>query len=295
MNIAVAILGPTAVGKTAVAEALAASLNTKIINADAFQVYKGFDVGTAKPSRRSLYELLDICEPWEPFSVGRFVELAAPLCRALSPCIVSGGTGLYARALFEGYSDMAASDSELRRELKDFYAEHGREALLKAEGVSEDDVPDDARGNPQRLIRFLEKRRLPRPVGKPPALAGKTKFKFGLSLERAKLVEAIERRVHRMVQNGWRREVENLLAAGVRREWPAFRAIGYGEMADYINGKCSLDAAIEQTIIRTRQYSKRQLTWLRKEPGLRWLDANAAPSQLAEQIERITGEEPHNG
>lgn len=301
---AIAIMGPTAVGKSDLAEALAAELDCRIVNADAFQIYKGCDIGTAKPVHRERYELIDICEPTESFSAGRFVELATPLVSNRTS-VICGGTGLYVRALFEGYSEMQSVDADVRQAVRNRLEEIGAHALAAEHGISDTAVIR----NPIRLARAVEKHLVGRqtrpPVegwsygSEPPPEGGwrdkgefgVRKLKFGLDLPRGELSKRIEQRVQNMVHNGFLREVEGLLRRGVPRECPAFRAIGYRDMADVGAGIATLDEAVERTVTRTRQYAKRQMTWLRKEPGLRWMDATASPGENVSRILKLIAEE----
>ncbi len=284
----IAILGPTASGKTAVAEELAQRLDARIINADAFQVYRGFDIGTAKPVERSRYDLIDICEPTDAYTAGRFVSQAKALIsdyeRAGRHALVCGGTGLYVRALFEGYTGMAPADPELRAELMRDLNNLGVEAILKREEVSADELSHDLCRNPQRLLRFLEKRRMPiEPLSEGTAWISE-RCKFAIHIPRDDLVGRIEARIRRMVTDGWIEEVRSLLDSGVPIEAPAFRALGYRAVAEAILGNISFDEAVQKTIIATRQYAKRQFTWLRREPRLLWVDGQGGTMAVANII-----------
>jgi tRNA dimethylallyltransferase len=285
--LAIAIMGPTASGKSAVAEALAARLDARIINGDAFQVYRGFDIGTAKPINRGPYDLIDILDPRETYSAGRFVAKAEPLVRGYlnegRNVIVCGGTGLYVRALWEGYDDMRSADPELRQSLKRDLNNLGMKAILDRERISDAELSHDQRSNPQRLLRFLEKRRMPiEPRSRTAWLSGQPKIAIDIGRER--LVGRIEARIRRMVDDGWRDEVCGLLDQGVPTTAPAFRAIGYKFMADTILGEKTIEEATEQTFIATRQYAKRQMTWLRREPRVMWIDGSVESDAVADIV-----------
>jgi tRNA dimethylallyltransferase len=294
-------MGPTAVGKTVVAECLAERIGARIINADAFQMYKYLDIGTAKPTNRHLYELLDILEPQESCTVGRFVRLAREiLARELQegrPGIVCGGTGLYIRALFEEYSEMKPPpEPGVRKSLEESLRRMGPEELLRREGVDPSEAPPDALKNPVRLIRFLEKRRLPAPgeAWGPPWHS--RRFKVGLYRPPEDLRRRIVERFDEMMYKGWLEEVRALLARGITEETPAFRAIGYRELARVVRGELDLFEAKEMILKQMWQYARRQMTWLRKEPNLRWVDAQASPEETAREISRlIFGEEDGDG
>ncbi len=299
--VAVALMGPTAVGKTLVAECLAETLPARIINADAFQMYKYLDIGTAKPDNRHLYELLDILEPEESCTVGRFVRLARSIlareAEAGRHSIVCGGTGLYIRALFEEYSEMKPPpEPGLRESLEEALRLVGPEELLRREGVDPSEAPPDALRNPVRLVRFLEKRRLSaqgEPLGPP---WHTLRYKIGLRRTPGDLKRRIEERFDEMMSKGWIEEVRSLLARGVTEKSPAFRAIGYRELAGVVRGEMSLSEAREMILKQMWQYARRQMTWLRKERNLRWLDAQRPPEVIAEEIAQlISGEEEADG
>lgn len=274
----IAVVGPTGSGKTAFAERLADRLDGHLINADAFQVYRGMDVGTAKPEAKSRYSLIDICNPSEQFGVGQFIALARDeLSSAFErnrSCIVVGGSGLYVRALFEGYADLKdPPDPALREALTKRMDEEGLLRLvevLKARDFRAYEEVD--RQNPRRVLRALERTYVaPRPVDlTPPPFVH---HKIGLEANTQVLDRRIEERVRKMVQNGWIREVESLRKKGFGLEDPGLKAIGYREIWLASIGQMELEQAIAKTIVLTKQYAKRQRTWLRKEPNLVRLDA----------------------
>lgn len=284
----IAILGPTASGKSAVAEELADRLDARIINADAFQVYGGFDIGTAKPDDRARYDLIDICDATDAYTAGRFVSEANALIsdyeRAGRHTLVCGGTGLYVRALFEGYREMGPVDPKARQALKEDLNNLGIEAVLEREQVSDDELSHDLRRNPQRLLRFLEKRRMPNEPRSEGTSWISERCKFAIDVPRDDLAGRIEARIRRMVKDGWVEEVRSLLDKGVPMEAPAFRALGYKHMAEAIAGSISLDEAVQKTIVATRQYAKRQFTWLRREPRLLWVDGSGGTMAVANFI-----------
>lgn len=261
-------MGPTASGKSRLAEALAAEMGARLLNADAFQVYRGLDIGTAKPSARESYELLDLVDPSESFSVGKWLAGVIPILERLwderQPGVVVGGTGLYVRALFEGYSDIAPPpDPELREALR------SREVDSLVAELRER-APDLANSldlkNPARVRRALEK--LDTAPSPPIQIPLFVKLKLGLLPDLAILAKSIEARVGAMFATGWVEEVQALLASGVQRDDPGMAALGYREVVDVLEGKMKQAEAKQIIVLRTRQYAKRQITWLRKEPGL---------------------------
>ncbi len=283
-----AVLGPTAAGKTALGVRLARQLDGEIINADALQVYRGLDIGTDKPPlelRDSVpHHLVDILDPEEPYSAGEFARLARPLIdeirqRNRTPILV-GGSGLYLRAVLEGLSPIPASDPQVRESLDRRCTREGLATLY--EELLEVD-PDTAGrlspGDRQRILRALEVARSSgrtlsswirrKPLGGEPLAA----VKLGLTLPRNILYDRIAARVKEMLEVGWVDEVTTLLQTGIDPGVPAFQAIGYRQIVRYVQGGWSLKAAEEDTIRATRRYAKRQMTWFRKEEGVRWISA----------------------
>jgi len=270
-------MGPTASGKTEVAERLADDLDAALINADAFQVYRGLDIGTAKPVARERYELLDIKDPEDTFGVGEFVRLAAGLLETYFTegrnVIVVGGTGLNIRALFEEYSGMEDKPSD---ELREALSKESLETLVERLRVEAPQVADriDLK-NPARVQRALERALVPSPsieMRLPPF----QRTKLGIVGPTEVLDAMIVSRFERMIQNGWIDEVLSLRNQGVPNEAPGFRAIGYRPLLKYLGGELEIDAAKATVVTDTRQYAKRQRTWLRSEKNLtvlNWSDA----------------------
>jgi tRNA dimethylallyltransferase len=281
-----ALVGPTATGKSAVALCLAESIGGVIISADSMQVYRGMDIGTAKPSledrKRIPHFLIDVADPTRNFSVADYVELAEPILEenvsAGRPVIVCGGTGYYVRALIDGICESPPGDPRFRRRMEADARRLGPEALharlaeidpIAAEGIHP--------RNLRRTIRALEVFHLSgktitehRAAQSPAQWQEMTCF-VGLRSLWNQLDRRIEERVHSMVAQGLAGEVERLLAQGCTREHTALQAIGYKEMVEHVRGACTLDEAVEAIILATRQYARRQLTWWRPEKRVRWL------------------------
>jgi tRNA dimethylallyltransferase len=281
-------MGPTASGKTALAEAIAERLDAWLVNADAFQVYRGMDIGTAKPVERSRYRLLDIKDPNERFSVGEWVERAIQVLNAAwtesRNVVTVGGSGLYVRALFEEYAMMGPPPTEgLREALAARLESEGLEALreeLRCMDQASWERTD--LNNPQRVLRALERVQLGEcasPIKTPPF----KRRKFALNADPGALAARIEVRTRQMVEEGWLTEVNELLAKGYSVDDPGFRAHGYRAMASVVVGELPLAEAIARTTVEVRQYAKRQRTWLRKEPVLEWLPG----CMIDESIEAI--------
>lgn len=284
----IALFGPTGSGKSDLAEAIADQTGAQLINADAFQVYRGLDIGTNKSARKADYELIDIKEPHDSYGVGEFVTDA---CRVLKQvfdegrdAIVVGGTGLYIRALFEEYTDLAAAPPpELRSELQLLSLD---ELLDRLDAVAPGLVVD--RLNRVRVQRALEKA-LTRGAGVTFQLPRFNKFKLGLDVPPDLLKTALDSRVTRLLELGWIAEVEGLVARGVLVESPAFRAIGYSEISRYLSAELTFEEMVESVRVQTRQYAKRQRAWMRSEPSLfSLLRTDLGPPSMG-QIDAILG------
>lgn len=296
-----AIVGPTASGKSALAMALADQLAGEIINADALQVYRGFDVGTAKPSlaerQRVPHHLIDILAPGDRYSAGRFAELAR---RAIADItgrgrlpIVVGGSGLYLRALLEGIAPMPPVDQAVRDRLRDRLEREGLVALHAH--LAELDPPTAARlgvGDRQRVLRALEialasGRPLSSWIAERPFGAHRLpSARFGLTLSRPVLYDRIAVRVGRMVDQGLMEEVRRLLDTGIDPAAPAFQAIGYRQFARHVLGEWSHERAVDETVRATRRFAKRQATWFGGERDIVWLDAASPDALLGEVLSR---------
>lgn len=305
MEPVLAIVGATATGKSALGMALAERLEGEIVNADALQVYRGFDIGTAKPGlderARVPHHLIDILEPYGRYSAGEFARRAEEVIREIQKRgklpIVVGGSGLYLRALFEGISPIPAADPEVRQRLRERLGEGGEGLPELYEELRVVD-PETARrlpaGDTQRILRALEVALV---SGKPlstwissqPFGAQRiAATRIGLTLPRAILYDRIAGRVARMVSEGWVEEVAGLLARGVSPDSPAFQAIGYRQIVQFFEGEWSLDQAIEETVKATRRFAKRQETWFRKEPDVTWFSAQDLDRQILRVLEHVT-------
>jgi tRNA dimethylallyltransferase len=296
------IVGATATGKSALALELAEQLSGEIINADALQVYRGFDIGTAKPSRqdreRVAHHLLDILEPDEPFSAGEFARRARASIdqirgRDRLPIVV-GGSGLYLRALIDGISPVPAVDPDLRKRLRQRLDSEGSEPL-RAELSRLDPTTAErlAPADSQRLLRALEValgtgRPLSDWIADKPFGAGLAASWIGLTVSRAVLYDRITVRVGQMLADGWVNEVRQLLGQGLEPSLPAFQAIGYRQLASHLAGETDLEEATERIVQATRQYAKRQLTWFRRQPAIEWFQATEAScASILDHLDRV--------
>lgn len=279
-------MGPTASGKTALAEALARELGFPLLNADAFQVYRGLDIGTAKPEDRSNYHLLDLIEPWESFGAGAWiracVDLLPDLFERLGGAIVVGGTGYYVRALFEGYQDLAEAPAAGQREA---LMARSLESLVEELQARDPDAASrvDLK-NRVRVQRAVERIDLPRLSWNLPPCR-KVKIARVPDLEANR--ERIDGRVAEMIEAGWLNEIRNLVGRGVEREHPGMRAHGYRAMWDVVHGSLSLDEAISATQVEVSQYAKRQRTWLRAEPNVNVITERDEGTALAQALDLL--------
>ena len=279
-------MGPTASGKTALAESLAEHLHLPLINADAFQVYRGLDIGTAKPADRSRYHLIDIVDPSESFGAGawirRVVDLLPSLFAEFGGAIVVGGTGYYVRALFERYQDLAeAPDPAVRnalnvRALPDLVEELTRRDPVAAERT---DLL-----NRVRVQRAVERLDLPRLSWELPACRT---IKFARVPDAEANRKTIYERVEIMVAEGWIDEVRGLAESGVTPDHPGMRAHGYRAMWDVVRGFRTLNEAVEATQVEVAQYARRQRSWLRTEPNLITITADDEGTALATALDLL--------
>jgi tRNA dimethylallyltransferase len=292
----IVIAGPTASGKTSLSVKLALELNGEIINADSMQVYRGMDIGTAKPTteeRRGIpHHLMDVVDPDEEFNAAMYRSLARPLVEEISSrgklCFVVGGTGLYLKSLWGGLSDCPPSDPEiragLRREFEEGRGTSMHERLRRADPESGEKIhPNDK----VRIIRALEIISI---LGRPPSEIqrehgfGDKPFrvlKFCLELERGSLYRRIDERSEKMMDQGLIEESENLLDKGYAPDLRPFKALGYKHVFGFLRGGYTLEEAVQGIKTDTRRYAKRQLTWFRKDPEMFWVHP--------EKIEWIAG------
>lgn len=298
----VAILGPTAVGKSWLAMQLAAHLDGEIVSADALQAYRGFDIGTAKPTiedqRQVPHHLVDIRDPQETYSAGEFARAASRVIREIFargrlPLLV-GGSGLYLRALLEGISPIPETSPEIRAGLRRRLETEGLE-VLRSELMERDPVTAERLrpGDTQRTLRALEVvlstgRCLSSWLAENPSGRGSPEsVRVGLTLPRDVLYDRISERVRRMVGAGWVEEVENLLGQGLSPELPAFQAIGYRQLAAHLRGESGLEEALTAIEKATRRYAKRQQTWFRRERAVSWFSMEDPPECLSSVMQHL--------
>lgn len=282
-------MGPTASGKTLVAEHIARKLDAQLISADAFQVYRGLDIGTNKPPNAADYELLNVVDATEAFSAGQWLQIARAtvenLWKKQQSVVTVGGTGLYIRALFEGWADMSEPDPALRAELIHKLDTYGVSELARE--LSEI-TPEVAKTidlqNPRRVIRALERHAAPKAATINP-LPPFRKVKLGIAVDVARLNQRIEERATQMLDTGWKEEVLNLQQNNVTETCQSMRAIGYHAVAQWAHGQLTFEDALKEIALQTVQYAKRQRTWLRSEPALRMLKTQGPFEQMSDALQ----------
>jgi tRNA dimethylallyltransferase len=299
---AILLMGPTASGKTDLAIALHEQLPVQLVSVDSAMVYRGMDIGTAKPSpaelARAPHRLIDICDPAEAYSAADFRRDALAAMAEISAAgripLLVGGTMLYFRALQYGLSDLPHADPGLRARLSEALEREGLAALhARLAGVD----PEAARrihpNDPQRTLRALEVwEATGRPLSELQQQPGEAMPYRPLKLvlappERAVLHARIDQRFLHMLEAGLVEEVERLVARGdLDPELPSMRSVGYRQVWRWLRGESSRVEMVQQGQAATRQLARRQLTWLRKEPATHWLEPNAGAAETALELIR---------
>ena len=285
MNSILCLAGPTASGKTALAVELAKDLNGEVVSCDSMQVYRRMDIGTAKPSREEMqgipHHMIDVAEPDEDFSVSRYCAMAAPIVDDIvargKTAIIAGGTGLYMDSLIRGNDFAPFPSTGIRERLEAEADEVGLPAMLARLREIDPDTADRV-SDRKRILRALEvyletgetitehnrKTRLIPPKYTP--------LWLGLDFaDRGELYRRIDKRVDIMLEMGLMEEIRSLLDSGIPEKCTAMQAIGYKEFVNALEGREPLSQAAEEVKKASRHYAKRQLTWFRRNPAVRWL------------------------
>lgn len=291
------ILGPTASGKTDLALALARRFEAEILSVDSMQVYRGMDIGTAKPTlqerAQARHHLLDWIEPDQTFAVARFVELAdAAIADAGArgiPMIATGGTPLYYKALFHGLFEGPGADEEIRERLRSLSGEELHRKLITVDPAAAGRIHAN---DTKRLIRALEVHEL---TGKPistfqtaweaPAQRH-TALWVGLMWDKDALNHRINARVRQMIAAGWVEEVRALLDQYPALSKTAAEATGYHELIEHVRGRLPLEDAVEQIKIATRQLARRQMKWFRRFENVHWIPGEWELERKVEEVSR---------
>ena len=293
----ICVAGPTASGKTALAVELAKEFNGEVVSCDSMYVYKGMNIGTAKPTEEEMqgivHHMIDVAEPTEDFSVSKYCDMAAPIVDDIvargKTAIIAGGTGLYMDSLIKGNDFADFPSTGYRQRLEQQLEETGVEPLLQQLYLVDPESAENSMSNPRRIIRALEvyyetgititehnRRTQQQPARYEPLWIG---LDF---TERSELYRRINLRVGIMMEMGLIQEIKDLLASGIPEKATALQAIGYKEFVSALSGECTIEEAADQVRMFSRRYAKRQLTWFRRNKNIHWLIRDA--HQSSEEI-----------
>ena len=288
MNKVIILLGPTGVGKTGASILLAKALDTEIISADSMQIYKGMDIGTAKPSVKQREEvrhhMIDIVEPSETYSVGRYIEEVVPVIDSLHKKgkipIIAGGTGLYIKAMTRGIFSGPSADWKLREELAALEEEQEGSLYSYLQELDPEAASKVMPADKRRVVRAIEvclktRQGISELQQKLTSPLPYEFIKIGLTRDRKELYKIIEGRVDEMMKAGLVNEVKNLIHPSTRspiHQLSSIQAIGYKEIAMHLKGEFPLEEAVRLIKRNTKRYAKRQFTWFKKEEDIHWID-----------------------
>lgn len=293
------ILGPTAVGKTEIAIAVAQRLNAEIVSADSRQIYRYMDIGTAKPTpcqqAQVRHHLVDVVDPDERFSVADYQRAADNAIGDIQSrgkrAMLVGGAGLYFRAIVDGLFDGPNADPAFRGGLRAEAQKFGAEVLHRR--LSRVDPESASRIHPNDLTRVIRALEVYEKTGKVISDLQKEWIRtsprysfvaFGINRERQELYQRIEARVDKMLESGLLEEIQRLIARGYDKNLPAMQGFGYKELIDYLDGKYDWDTAVNLLKRNTRRYAKRQLTWFRNDPRIKWINLSDIDFNTAVQV-----------
>ena len=297
MDKIICVVGPTASGKTALAVELAKYTGGEVVSCDSMQIYRRLSIGTAKPTVEEMqgipHHMIDVCEPDEDFSVGRYVEMATPIVEDIlrrgKTAVIAGGTGLYVDNLIKGGEFAPTPSTGCRERLEERLKTEGLDALIEELRSIDPVALDKSQNNPRRIIRALEvfqetgetiTAHNRRTAAIPPRF---DPLWIGIDyVNRQELYDRIDLRVELMVKDGLLEEIREVLGSGIPEKCTAMQAIGYKEFIDAMAGRSSIEEAIAQVQQSSRRYAKRQLTWFRRNEKVNWL--RREPGQTAEEI-----------
>lgn len=301
----IVIVGPTAVGKTAAAVELVSGIGGEIVSADSMAVYRGMDIGTAKPTpeerARARFHLVDVADPAQPFNVGEFQRLAECAIEEIlatnPPAVIVGGSGLYVRAAVDGLNlEIPERDDTLRRKLAEEARMYGNERVHAR--LQELDPVSASRIHPNNLKRVIRAIEICEISGTPASKVfeadartergHRTARWFGLRVERQALYERIDKRVDEMIRAGLIDEVASLMQQGVSLEATSMQGLGYKEIVGFLRGDYSREEAVDLLKGNTRRFAKRQYTWFRAEGRIKWIDVDGMTAKKVS--ETIKGE-----
>ena len=297
MDRIICVVGPTASGKTALAVELAKFTGGEVVSCDSMQIYRRLDIGTAKPTPEEMqgipHHMIDIIEPDEDFSVGRYVEMATPIVEDIlargKTAVIAGGTGLYVDNLIKSGEFAPTPATGCRERLEERLQKEGLEALIQELRSIDPVALEKSQNNPRRIIRALEvfletgetiTAHNIRTAALPPRF---DPLWIGVDyVNRQDLYDRIDLRVELMVKDGLLDEIRQVLSSGIPEKATAMQAIGYKEFIDAMAGRATMEEAIAQVQQSSRRYAKRQLTWFKRNEKIHWL--RRAPGQAAEEI-----------
>lgn len=305
MNKVIILLGPTGVGKTGASILLAKALDTEIISADSMQIYKGMDIGTAKPSVKQREEvrhhMIDIVEPSETYSVGRYIEEVVPVIDSLHKKgkvpIIAGGTGLYIKAMTRGIFSGPSADWKLREELAALEEEQEGSLYSYLQELDPEAASKVMPADKRRVVRAIEvclktRQGISELQQKLTSPLPYEFIKIGLTRDRKELYKIIEGRVDEMMKAGLVNEVKNLIHPFTRspiHQLSSIQAIGYKEIAMHLKGEFPFEEAVRLIKRNTKRYAKRQFTWFKKEEDIHWIDITGiyGNKEIFERAEQI--------
>ncbi len=275
------IIGPTGIGKSSYAINLAQELNAEIISADAYQVYKGMDIGTAKITKEEQHiiphHLIDIRNPDDAYNVTDFLNYTREILNNTKKhIIICGGNGLFARAFLYNYTfPNAPSNPEIRKQLEHQYTEHGKQSLWNLlnsiDPMSASKIHPNNRHHLLRALEIYEITKTPASHIKHQSNEPRNDTKIiGLTTDKNRVITRIHKRVDLMIQQGLVEEVIKLKKEGYTQNLPALKCIGYKECFDYLNNSITLEKMIDSIKVHTQQFSKQQMTWFKKIQNVTW-------------------------
>jgi tRNA dimethylallyltransferase len=295
----IVIVGPTCSGKTELSLLLAEALNSEIISADSRQFYRYLDIGTAKPGKNVLQKIkhhfINTLNPDEYFNASKFEKSALEICKNLlnqnKIAVVAGGSGLYVKALIDGIFDSEDADKDYRTFLLKQKELYGNEYIYnELKKVDAESASKMLPQNWKRVLRALEVyHQTLEPIWKRQQKykreSGLNFLQYGLSWKREKLYSNIEARVDEMIESGLVQEVKNILNKGFNKNLNSLNTVGYKEIIEHLEGKISLERAIELIKRNTRRYAKRQLTWFKADKRIIWFEIDKSDlKKIAEEI-----------
>ena len=297
MDKIICVVGPTASGKTALAVELAKFTNGEVVSCDSMQIYRRLNIGTAKPTMEEMqaipHHMIDICEPGEDFSVGRYVEMATPIVEDIlargKTAVIAGGTGLYVDNLIKGGEFAPTPSTGCREQLEARLKTEWRDVLIEELRAIDPIALEKSQNNPRRIVRALEvyqetgetiTAHNERTAAIPPRF---DPLWIGIDyVNRQELYDRIDLRVELMVRDGLLEEIREVLNSGIPEKGTAMQAIGDKEFIDAMAGRATMEDAIAQVRQSSRRYAKRQLTWFRRNERIHWL--RREPGQSTDEI-----------